>query len=544
MATAQNQIPSTTHHKKRRSSLFLQLEILLRSGLLWPLLVLAVIFVLLPTLFFSLKNLISSEWAILLLFGTSLIGIICIVIVIHRLRQQLIKPLTRLRTSPLLQNRLSPYAVNQDIKFGDLAMDIGNLGDELKLLTEDMDIKVRTQTKHIASKSRSLEILYEIASSFSTAHSLDELLEQFLDTLMILVDAKAASVRLLTDDGMTRLVSSKGLNEETIKQENLVDTNRCMCGDIAIHGGFGIQKGVSACEKLNNCKMIDGDCSELIVVPLQYRDKILGVYNLFLERPSAELGNDARDLLNSIGKHLGLAVEKSRLDDNARRLAIMEERNMIGNELHDSLAQSLVSMRLQIKMLGELLHKKDNRSAQKEVQNLRSAVEQAHTSLRELLGNFRTRMDGRGLFPAIEDLLSRLMSDSGISTFFQNEMENPEYQLSPVQEVQIFHIVQEALANARKHSNACTLRILVSGDEDRCTILIEDDGLGIPDSTTSNSPGERIGLSIMQQRAARLPGIIHIESEVGEGTRICLLFSPNGNNDIASLKQYHQEHNQ
>lgn len=544
MATAQNQIPSTSHHKKRRSPLSLQLEILLRSGLLWPLLVLAAIFILLPTFFFSLKNLVSSEWAVLLLFGASLIGIICIVIVIHRLRQQLIKPLTRLSTSLLLQNRLSSYTANQDIRFGDLARDIGHLGDELQLLTADMDIKVRTQTEHIASKSRSLEILYEIASSFSTAHSLDELLEQFLDTLMILVDAKAASVRLLTDDGMTRLVSSRGLNQETIKQEHLVDTNRCMCGDIAVYGGFGIQKGIAACEKLNNCKMIDGDCSELIVVPLQYRDKILGVYNLFLERPSAELGNDARDLLNSIGKHLGLAVEKSRLDDNARRLAIMEERNMIGNELHDSLAQSLVSMRLQIKMLGELLHKKDNRSAQKEVQNLRSAVEEAHTSLRELLGNFRTRMDGRGLFPAIEDLLSRLKSDTGISTFFQNEMENPEYQLSPVQEVQIFHIVQEALANVRKHSNACTLRILVSGDENRCTILIEDDGLGIPDSTTSSRPGEQIGLSIMQQRAARLPGIIHIESEAGEGTRIYLLFSPNGNNDIASLKQYHQEHNQ
>jgi two-component system, NarL family, nitrate/nitrite sensor histidine kinase NarX len=479
----------------------------------------------------------NPEWAVLLLSGASLIGIICIVVVIHMLRQQLIKPLTRLRTTPLLQNR----SVDQDIRFGDLAGDISHLGDELKLLTEDMDIKVRTQTKHIASKSRSLEILYEIATSLSTAHNLDELLEQFLDTLMILVDAKAASVRLLTDDGMTRLVSSRGLNEETIKQEYLVDINRCMCGDITIHGGFGIQQGVAACEKFNNCKMIDGDCSELIVVPLQYRDKILGVYNLFLERPSAELGNDARDLLNSIGKHLGLAVEKSRLDDNARRLAIMEERNMIGNELHDSLAQSLVSMRLQIKMLGELLHKGNNRPAQKEVQNLRSAVEEAHTSLRELLGNFRTRMDGRGLFPTIQDLLLRLKGETGISTFFQNEMENPEYQLSPVQEVQIFHIIQEALANARKHSNACTLRVLISGDEDRCTILVEDDGLGFPDNIPSSRPGEQVGLSIMQQRAARLPGIIDIESEAGEGTRICLLFSPNGNNDITSLKQYHQE---
>ena len=543
MATVQNQLPEQDLPTKVTGSpLRSQILALSRSGLLWPVAILFALFFTTPVVL-VLYHVYSNDPYVL--YGLSAViaitGIICTTIIIHRVRKQLIKPLTRLQSWSLLQNRLATPPSTDDTETSDLAKDISHLGDELKILTEDMDNKVRVQTMHIASKSRSLEILYEIATSLSTAHSLDELLDQFLDTLMILVDAKAASVRLLTDDGNTRLVASRGLSEHVKKQEQFVSTDRCLCGHIATQGGLGIQSGLKDCEQFLDCAMVEGYCSELVVVPLQYQDNILGVYNLFLERPSKELGKDARDLLNSIGKHLGLALEKSKLDDNARRLAIMEERNMIGNELHDSLAQSLVSMRLQIKMLGELLHKKDHRSAQNEVRQLRSAIEEAHSSLRELLANFRTRIDHRGLFPAIEDLLLRLKEETGISTFLQNECSYSEYPLSPAQEIQIFHIVQEALTNVRKHSNACTVRVLINGSEDHCTVLIEDDGLGISDNLQSDHPGEHIGLSVMRQRASRLPGVINIESEAGEGTRIILVFSPNGSEDIASIMQQQTE---
>ena len=90
------------------------------------------------------------------------------------------------------------------------------------------------------------------------------------------------------------------------------------------------------------------------------------MYNLFLDRPLAAMGEDLPDLLISVGRHLGLAIEKARLESEARRLAIMEERNIIGNELHDSLAQSLIGMRLQLKMLSEALAREDIGAAQYE----------------------------------------------------------------------------------------------------------------------------------------------------------------------------------
>lgn len=462
------------------------------------------------------------------------------VLLLVRMRQNVNIPLKRLRhwSRQVRSGDLyTPIPLPPRGRLRQVISDINTLTNELHSLTEEMDTKVRAQTEHIASKSRSLEILYDIATDLSTARNLDELLEQFLDTLMVLVDARAASVRLTNENGQTQLVASRGLTKDIVQQELRVDINRCLCGEIAQRGGLGIQQGLDACDKYLECGSMLDDCSELIVVPLQYRDKILGIYNLFLDRPSAELGKDVRDLLNSIGKHLGLAVEKARLDDNERRLAIMEERNMIGNELHDSLAQTLVSMRLQIKMLGEILFKKDIRGAQNEVRRLSSAIEEAHDSLRELLTNFKSRMDERGLIPAIEDLVDRFKSETGVAVFLQNEWNQTSF--NPTQEVQVFRIIQEALANIRKHSNAANVRIMLHNtDDEHFDVMIEDDGLGIDqDSEGPSRPGEQIGLRIMRERATRLHGELTIESEAGEGTRVHLSCPTHINEKPATLTQ-------
>jgi two-component system nitrate/nitrite sensor histidine kinase NarX len=410
-------------------------------------------------------------------------------------------------------------------EYSALIDDINLLTDELNSLTEEMDVRVSSQIAHIANKSRSLEILYDIATSLSEAHNLEELMDQFLDSLMILVDARAASIRLISEDNSTILVASRGLSESVTKQEKAVPMSRCLCGHIAKHGGIGIQQGINECNQYLNEPMLTAPCAELVVVPIQYQERILGVYNLFLDRPSSELGKDAKDLLNSIGKHLGLALEKTRLDDNARRLAVMEERHMLGNELHDSLAQSLVSMRLQVKMLGEILHKKDLRAAQNEVRNIKSAIDEAHNSLRELLYNFRFRLSREGLHSSIAELASRFEQETGIKTYLQNTCDERDGNISPVQEVQAFRIVQEAFTNIRKHSNANNVRVLMFMDHGQCNILIEDDGEGAEDFQHDEAnPGEHIGVSIMRERAERLHGHLVIESEAGEGTRVHLRF--------------------
>ncbi len=493
----------------------------------WPALILLTVLLLMAaTGLLALAVPVSGAVSRFVFIALSGAGIVALAVLLLRLRAQLLKPVAQLRDWAARVHS-DGYAVRipDDIQggFSRLARDLNHLGDELHSLNLEMATRVRRHTQHLARKTRSLEILYDIASSLSKSRTLEELLENFLDTFVQLFDARAAMVRLVTENGQLRLVASRGLDPQAIEREKLMPLDRCLCGQTAIGGKVQIQKGAAACAAILGTPLLKEDCHELVAVPIQYHDQTLGVYNLVLDKPMSDFGDDLSDLLTSIGRHLGMAVEKARLDDNARRLAIIEERNMIGNELHDSLAQSLVSMRLHVKLLGEMLYRKDLDNAQYEVRRLHIALEEAHASLRELLTNFRSRMDERGLVPAIEDMVMRFGEETGIASYFQNEC--GEVVLSPMQEIQVFRIIQEALANVRKHSNARNARILMRSEGgDTYHLLIEDDGLGM----TPVSPaarGEHVGLTIMRERAERLAGTLQIESDAGEGTRVSLTFS-------------------
>lgn len=462
-----------------------------------------------------------------ILFIAALLGAITLLLL--QVNQRLIEPLAHLRNWAARMrggNLSAQIPVPAQGEFSELARDINRLGAELKSLTGQMNAQVRNQTVRLARKTQSLDILYDVATSLNQSANLDKLLEGFLEILMDLVDARAGSVRLLDGENRhrTRIIASRGLPPETVERDRSMEVDRCQCGWASTDGEIHIQRGTEGCAKLLGRPYLDRECSEFVVIPIQYQGRILGIYNLFLDKPVSALGEDAHDLLGSIGKHLGLAIEKARLDNDARRLAIMEERQTLGNELHDSLAQSLVGMRLQVKMLGETLYRKDLRTAQNEVSRLRGAVEEAHASLRELLSNFRFKLDEGGLVPAITNMIDRFNEETGISVFFQNEC--PDLALSPTQEIQVFRIVQEALANIRKHSEARNARILLNQDNTgRSCVLIEDDGRGLA-PTEPGMPGEHLGLSIMRDRAASLAGELTIESEPGEGTRILLSFDP------------------
>ena len=386
----------------------------------------------------------------------------------------------------------------------------------------DASAPVRTRTERLAIKTRSLDTLYQVAISLSQPGGLETLLDGFLETLMELVDARAASVRLATGDGHTQLIASRGLAPEVVERDRTMPAAGCPCGWASQEGGLRVQKGTAPCARLIGRPMLERDCAEMVAVPVQYQDRILGVYNLFLDQPLATMGEDLPELLVSVGRHLGLAMEKARLEGEARRLAIMEERNIIGAELHDSLAQSLIGMRLQLVMLGESLARGDVGAARYEAKSLHRAMTRANDDLRDLLTNYRLKIDDAGFVQTVANLVERFRRETGIAVFFQNECQ--ALALTPAQEIQVFYIIQEALTNIRRHSGALNVRILLNNEGDLYTVLIEDDGLGISGAPEA-MPAEHAGLGIMRQRTERLPGQIVIESEPGEGTRIVLIFN-------------------
>jgi two-component system nitrate/nitrite sensor histidine kinase NarX len=475
--------------------------------------------------FWHLMNTDDSNGLYLANSLLSFIGILILAYAIHVARRDLLSPLaelsnwaTRIRQGQF-DTRL-PEATQPE--FRKLYRDINNLGDRFEELSLDMQSQVEKQTDRIKLKSNSLEILYDIAASINAASDLEDLLTRFLHTLKEVVGARAGSVRMLTSDNRMQLIASSGLSSHIVEQEKLVDINRCLCGKAALDGEVHALNDLKSCGEFAGQSFFGDDQIEMIAVPLRYRGKTLGVYNLFTEQSGLVEREDMKSLLTSIGHHLGMAIEKSRLDEETNLLSIMEERTRMANELHDSLAQSLASLRFQVRVLDETLHSGNESELWHVLERIENSLDEAYTELRELIAHFRAPIDKRGLIPAVQQAVERFRRDSQISAFLQLEWESKP--LPAEIEIQVLRIIQEALANIRKHSQANAVRVIMRAlAKDDFLVLVEDDGVGIKEPATS-APGEHLGLKILKERTARIGGTLRIESEAGEGTRIILKF--------------------
>ena len=265
----------------------------------------------------------------------------------------------------------------------------------------------------------------------------------------------------------------------------------------------------------------------ILIVPLQYQEHLLGAYSFYVLKDTLDDFEELEELFTSIGRHLGAAIEKSHLDEETTSLSIMRERTHIANELHDSLAQTLTSIRFQVRVLDETLHQGNDAQAWTEMERIEASINEAHTEIRELIAHFRSPTVLVSLIASVEQTIDRFRQvNDEIQVFFQHEW--PEIDLPAETEFHILRIIQESLTNIRKHSDAENVRIMMSTPAPgRYMVLIEDDGVGFSKPQKSIHSGEHIGLSIMRDRAKRFGGEFTIESEPGEGTRNILEFSDN-----------------
>lgn len=404
--------------------------------------------------------------------------------------------------------------------------------EQINAITEDYHALSRMQQKrmdrqekYLAQKKRHLSVLYEVASCINRADSLEDLLKRFLHTLKEVVNAEAATVRLLDKEGKMRLVSSIGLNADAVKLEETLPAPNCLCGQAATDRQIRMKNDVAGCNNIIGRQLCAGKQDlEMLAIPLQYRDRVLGVYNLFIRQGRYDKVEDD-ELLISIGQHLGMAIEKASSDEDMRTLSIMEERTRMAHELHDSLAQTLASLRFKVRLLDDSFNRGDESSMWQELEVLENTIDAAYAELRSLITDFRAPIDGKGVIRAVERLTERFRQETGMDVFLYHNWALQD--LCREAEIEVIRIVQESLTNIRKHSQAATVRLLMhSSEEGRCSILIEDDGIGLPDPLPEPNPttGEHIGLRIMQERAEKIGGEIQFESEPGEGTLIQLNF--------------------
>ncbi len=421
-------------------------------------------------------------------------------------------PLTRVRkwASEIRQGDFSARVpVTDDSEYAGLSDDINRLAEWLESLAVDVEGQLRRQAERLAVKSQSLQLLHDVASGISVSADIDELVGNFLHALKDAIGAKAGRVYLRSGNDKSRLVQSVGFDND------MADTP--------------VSSHLTRVEMLNQTAP---DNLSAIEIPLQHHDRVLGQYKLYVDADSAPLSSDMKEMLSSIGRQLGIAVEKLRLDKEQERISRIEARTQLSNELHDSLAQTLASLRFQVRVLDETLHQNDESAVWEVMERLEASMDEAYAELRELIAHFRAPIDKRGLLPAIEAAASRFRKQTDIPVFIQNEW-NEKIDLSGEWDMQIVRIVQEALTNCRKHSDASAVRILLrSGADGTHRVLIEDDGRGFDQPILSNKPGEHIGLSIMQERGKKIGGEVRIDSEPDEGTRIELIIPTPGKINI------------
>jgi two-component system nitrate/nitrite sensor histidine kinase NarX len=445
----------------------------------------------------------------------------------RRLTTQLLEPMHGIQhwATQLSQGELSTrIQLPASRGLATLTSALNQISDKVQLLSEDMQNQVRAQTQYIAQKTRSLEIIYDVAASINVSRDLDDLLTRFLHTLKEVVNARAAVVRLVTDDEQMRLVASAGLDDEVINREQLLPAATCLCGSAYDKGTVQYEHDIRKCDKIIGHSFFNDDNVGMIAVPLQYRDRTLGVYNLFIDKSMMAYAEEINDLLTSIGRHLGMAIDKARLDDETNRLSIMEERTRLAHELHDSLAQTLASLRFQVRVLDENLRMGEEPAVWHELEKIENNLDEAYAELRELITHFRAPIDKRGLVPGVQHLINRFRNQTGIHIYLQQEWNI--MQLPASIEVEVLRIIQEALNNIRKHSQAQNVRVILRAQpQGDCHILIEDDGVGIDANKSNDKKRDHYGLNIMAERTKRINGDLKIETEAGEGTRVILTFN-------------------
>lgn len=460
------------------------------------------------------RGLLVAVWVALAL------GAAIVVLLAWQIRRHFLDPLAHLYTWALgmcdgdLSSRISPH---QPGSFAKLTFHINRLSEALEKLANEMDDVVWVQTRRLQQRNKSLEVLFEVASAINTASNLTELLDQSAEIIMPIVNATGCVVRLREEGGDVYILGIEVAGEESLDVP--INDPAFKQIEALLDGGRRDQR-----VDIHQCRQDGGELS-IVTVPMHYQGENLGLLSFFTEAADTLDGEEVHKLLVSLGKHLGMAIAKSRLEEESHNLTLMRERTSLAHELHDSLAQSLAGLRFQVKLLGDTLDGEDALQGRRELKRITNSLDGLNTELRELIANFRAPMDERGLLPALEGLMERFGRSSGISAHLHTECS--QLKLPATAEMQVLGIVREALTNARKHSQAKTVRLLLrceSGGE--YTLLVEDDGVGSASPAAHmDQPGEHVGLLIMEERAKRLGGELRIESEQGEGTRVELKFS-------------------
>ena len=246
-------------------------------------------------------------------------------------------------------------------------------------------------------------------------------------------------------------------------------------------------------------------------VPLSFQGKPLGIMNITAPAMRRLTKAELR-LLGTIGLQVGIAIERARLAEESAMLARADERTRLARDIHDTLAQGLAALALQIETALRNVDKDPDRVRERLEHALNTArmnLDEARRSVTELRATA-----GKPLAQALASLVREFTSSSGIQVTFAS---SGACTLNRDVESELFRIAQQALANVHQHANAKSVSVTLTCTKRNATLTIEDDGSGFDSRRIAR---DRHGVVGMRERARAAGGSLRITSSRGEGTRV------------------------
>jgi two-component system nitrate/nitrite sensor histidine kinase NarX len=444
------------------------------------------------------------------------------VVLVYLMFSLIVDPVERLHAG-MRRMADTDFGVRLDVasrdEFGQLATGFNQMADRLQQVYGSLEDKVRDKTAALEDQNRELALLYDGAAFLQVRQTLEPMCEGFIERIMRYFGADGASVRLIepTNDKV-HLVVHVGLSEEMVRAERCMPVGDCLCGEAA-QGRHPVVRLLRAVPDAAPSRCAQEGFATVSVFQIFAQDQHLGVFSLHF-RAEKSFNERETALLETLGRLLGTGIENMRLAAREREMAISEERNMVARGLHDSIAQGLNFLNLQVQMLEQSLHDGDRQEAADIVPMLRAGVQESYEDVRELLQNFRSRLDEEDLNSALRKAVRKFRAQTGVdASFTADGSGGPPFPRED--QLQILFIVQEALSNIRKHAQAGKVLVRVRDGQD-FSLSISDNGVGFDCAAVPAAGDSHVGLHIMRERARHINADLAIDSGRGTGTTVRL----------------------
>lgn len=398
-------------------------------------------------------------------------------------------------------------------ELGRLGQSFNRMTEELAKLYQNLEARVEQKTAELSRSNLSLELLY---------HSIARLHGSPPERAIYDAVLKDIETVLGLGHGIICLGTPGGNNGRPVASTLIPgDVNPCDTGECTwCHS--------TASPRLS----VMGSGRQLLTLPLSDSERQYGV--LIIEAQEGQHPESWQvQLLEALSRHIGVAIGAEQRGEQTRKLALLEERAVIARELHDSLAQSLAYMKIQVSRLQTALNNPE-RSKEMPVMlsELREGLSGAYRQLRELLTTFRLRMEEENLQAVLQHTIEEFSNRGRIQIDLKSEF--TRCPMSPNEEIHVLHVVREALSNVVNHAQATAATVSMGCDRDGALeIVIEDNGVGILKSADVH----HYGMTIMEERARTLNGTIRYEPRPGGGTRVVLRFMPTSQKTMPLIRK-------